>query len=381
MLKKLFFLNLIFLSLVFFSSCREREKFYIYSFQEEVANDLARNYSKEKNVDVICKTFDKPSDFINIFKSKKADLICMPNTLINYFKSLDMLLNINYKKLNNKKDDNFIPLLANWIKKQNETLNYDVLEYAAPYYFETFGILYNSTKIAKNEIEGLKFKVMKEKIDPFTVSLLLNEIIDFSIYLLSENRIGSEGLPLNASISDYIKWYNFPKKLFNRHTKFTNISEYEKSDIIMTFSSIALNIIKNKINTFDDTKFKYNVPTKTGSLINFRSFGVLKNSDKKDMAYDFINYARKNESQELLNSKYNYFSVFLNEFRKHAEKAEKYLANPLYNDLNKFLFKEISNIHSEGLTNGKVDNFFSFNNEFVDEIFKKSIENNLNFRR
>lgn len=373
MLKKLLFINLIFIFIIFLSSCKKKEKLYVYSFQNDDIKEILETFKKEKNIDIISRTFSNPKEFIKSYDEKKTDILFLPNWLINYYKTLDIIEKIDQNKLSSKKDDKFIPHLANWIKKQNEALDYDILDYIAPSYFETFGILFNSSKIDITEVEKLNFNIAKEKIDPFTVSFLRDEMTNFSIYLLSL-------IKMNLTLDDYIKWYNFPKNLFNMHTRLTNISEYEKSDIILTYSSVAKNILKNKILTTDNTKMRYYIPKETGSLINFRGVSILKKTSKKSLAYDLINHIRKSNNQEIIESKYNYFSIYLNTFKSQIEKDKKYAGNPLYNEENKFLFKEILNIHNEGLSNGKIDNFFSFDNDFIDNLFDITRTNNLGFK-
>ncbi|MFA7076019.1 MAG: extracellular solute-binding protein [Candidatus Izemoplasmatales bacterium] len=140
------------------SACDSNPKLRILNWGEYINEDLVKQFEAEYNINVDIDVADSNEYFYSKIKSKTTayDLVIPSDYMIEKMVDEEMLLEIDYTLLPNYSNVNYVSDVENiflsmhntTLERTSEEVNYK--EYAVPYFWGTFGIIYN------NRVEGLE---------------------------------------------------------------------------------------------------------------------------------------------------------------------------------------------------------------------------------
>lgn len=143
---------------VIFVACSSTPKLRILNWGEYINDDVVEKFEEEYNIDVVISVADSNELFYSKIKSKTTafDLVIPSDYMIEKMVEEDMLVELNYNLLPNRSevtymdgvDQIFTSMAATTLERSGQTVNYN--NYAIPYFWGTFGIIYN------NRVDGLE---------------------------------------------------------------------------------------------------------------------------------------------------------------------------------------------------------------------------------
>jgi spermidine/putrescine-binding protein len=157
-MKKVILMTL-FLSLaVTISACSSKPKLRILNWGEYINDEVVERFEEEYGIDVVISVADSNELFYSKIKSKTTafDLVIPSDYMIEKMYQEDMLLELDYSLLTNRGDVTYMDGVNQIFESMSsttkaltgETVNYN--DYAVPYFWGTFGIIYN------NRVDGLE---------------------------------------------------------------------------------------------------------------------------------------------------------------------------------------------------------------------------------
>lgn len=150
MVKKFRVLVIIFFMSVVLSSCGGREKLLVLNWGEYINEEAVALFEKEYNVDVIINIVESNEMFYSKIKSGTTvyDLVVPSDYMVDKLVSKDLIQKIDFSLLSNYDEVNN-PFLPGVIGIQESMFN-EFKEYTIPYFWGTFGLMYNK------KVEGLE---------------------------------------------------------------------------------------------------------------------------------------------------------------------------------------------------------------------------------
>lgn len=144
--------------LVVLSACSSKPKLRILNWGEYINDEVVENFEAEYGIDVIISVADSNELFYSKIKSKTTafDLVIPSDYMIEKMVEEEMLLPLDYSKLPNYQDVTYMDGVEQIFTSMTETTlartgdEVDFKLYAVPYFWGTFGIIYN------NRIDGLE---------------------------------------------------------------------------------------------------------------------------------------------------------------------------------------------------------------------------------
>lgn len=145
------------LSVVLFA-CNSRPKLRILNWGEYINDEVVKLFEEETGIDVVISVADSNELFYSKIKSKTTafDIVIPSDYMIEKMVEEDMLVKLDYNLLPNRSEVTYMDGVNQIFTSMSETtlarsatsVNYH--EYAVPYFWGTFGIIYN------NRVEGLE---------------------------------------------------------------------------------------------------------------------------------------------------------------------------------------------------------------------------------
>ncbi|PKK95051.1 MAG: hypothetical protein CVV60_03295 [Tenericutes bacterium HGW-Tenericutes-5] len=144
--------------LLVLSACSSKPKLRILNWGEYINDELVENFEKEFGIDVVISVADSNELFYSKIKSKTTafDLVIPSDYMIEKMVQEDMLLTLDYSKLPNFSSVTYMDGVEQIFTSMTETTfaatgdEVDFKAYAVPYFWGTFGIIYN------NRVDGLE---------------------------------------------------------------------------------------------------------------------------------------------------------------------------------------------------------------------------------
>ena len=144
--------------LVVLSACSLKPKLRILNWGEYINDEVVENFEDEFGIDVVISVADSNELFYSKIKSKTTafDLVIPSDYMIEKMVQEDMLLTLDYSKLPNYSDVTYMDGVEQIFTSMTETTfaatgdEVDFKTYAVPYFWGTFGIIYN------NRVDGLE---------------------------------------------------------------------------------------------------------------------------------------------------------------------------------------------------------------------------------
>lgn len=156
-MKKIILVTLVLsLSLVLLA-CSSRPKLRLLNWGEYINDAVVQKFEAETGIDLVISVADSNELFYSKIKSKTTafDLVIPSDYMIEKMVDEDMLIELNYDLLPNRDrvtyfdgvNQIFTSMTSTTLARTQETVDYN--NYAVPYFWGTFGIIYN------NRVEGL----------------------------------------------------------------------------------------------------------------------------------------------------------------------------------------------------------------------------------
>ncbi len=140
------------------AGCDSRPVLNILNWGEYINDEVVAQFEEEYGINVKISVADSNELFYSKIKSKTTpfDLVIPSDYMIEKMVEEDMLLELDYEKLPNRQsvtymegvDQIFESMTATTLARSGNTVDYT--DYAVPYFWGTFGIIYN------NRVAGLK---------------------------------------------------------------------------------------------------------------------------------------------------------------------------------------------------------------------------------
>ena len=144
--------------LLVLSACNSKPKLRILNWGEYINDEVVKNFEDEFGIDVVISVADSNELFYSKIKSKTTafDLVIPSDYMIEKMAEENMLLTLDYTKLPNYAnvtymdgvEQIFASMTATTFERTGSTIDYKA--YAVPYFWGTFGIIYN------NRVDGLE---------------------------------------------------------------------------------------------------------------------------------------------------------------------------------------------------------------------------------
>ena len=144
--------------LLVLNACSSKPKLRILNWGEYINDQVVENFEDEYGIDVVISVADSNELFYSKIKSKTTafDLVIPSDYMVEKMVEEDMLLPLDYSKLPNYSnvtymdgvDQIFASMTQTTFDRSGVTIDYK--DYAVPYFWGTFGIIYN------NRVDGLE---------------------------------------------------------------------------------------------------------------------------------------------------------------------------------------------------------------------------------
>jgi spermidine/putrescine-binding protein len=154
--KKKFLTLLLFIFSFSFIGCSSKEKLLILNWGEYINEDLVKDFESEYNCRVIISVAESNELFYSKIKSGTTayDLVIPSDYMVEKMYKKELLQPFDLQKLENYNIDNFVKPVQTMLDNMFDSAN----NYAIPYFWGTFGIMYNKEK------EGLKEAVLQNEL-------------------------------------------------------------------------------------------------------------------------------------------------------------------------------------------------------------------------
>ncbi len=335
-MKKTKFVILILVSLLIFSSCKEKttrsgEVVYVYNWGEYMDESVLESFEEETGIKVIYEMFTQNEDMYMKLKEggSNYDLIFPSDYMLEKLIEEDMVQKINTSSIKNMKN----------IGKEYLNMDYDPKqEYSIPYLWGTVGILYNS-------------KFIKEKVDSWDI--LWNKKYDQKIIMMDSTRdsIGISLIRNGYSMNTRnLKELEIAKKDLIKQKSIVRayLVDEMKSQMVNEGAYLAPAYSGDAIDAMSENEdLRYSVP-KEGTNLWFDTMAIPQNARNVKNAEKFIDYILEAKNAAKIVDYIGYSSPN-NEAVKLLDKEvqESEVSYPDLNKLGKYeIFKNPSDINS-----------------------------------
>src|SRR5690606_1150347 len=143
MINKIRAIGLLFVLGLVLASCGGREKLLILNWGEYINEEAVSLFEEEYNIDVIINIAESNEMFYSKVKSGTTayDLVLPSEYMVEKMVSKDLLQKIDFSLLTNY-DEETNPFLPG-VKEIQESLFEGFKDYTVPYFWGTFGLMYN----------------------------------------------------------------------------------------------------------------------------------------------------------------------------------------------------------------------------------------------
>jgi len=157
-MKKIILVTLLLSLTIVLSACDSRPKLRLLNWGEYINDEVVEKFEAETGIDLIISVADSNELFYQKINSKTTafDLVIPSDYMIEKMVEENMLIKLDYSKLPNRGtvtymdgvNQIFDSMTQTTLARSQKTVDYT--DYAVPYFWGTFGIIYN------NRVEGLE---------------------------------------------------------------------------------------------------------------------------------------------------------------------------------------------------------------------------------
>ena len=200
-MKKIAILLILIFTVLFVSSCSKKETLLFLNWGEYISDDLVSAFEDKYHVRVVVDIAESNELFYAKLKSgtTKYDLCCPSDYMIEKMYLNNLISEIEIDKLENYKDGIFMDEVYQIMNEMNDSMkdlkedyeNQDISKYHVPYFWGTFGLMYNK--------ENPIFSDLDNNFKPD----IFEEENAWKIYFFDESIDDKYKLPLDLRIGMY----------------------------------------------------------------------------------------------------------------------------------------------------------------------------------
>ena len=309
-MRKLFSLVLITLLVLTISSCSlSKSKLYLLNWDEYINEELLERFEEEFDCKVIMEIAESNEIMYQRIDTNSADYdIAFPSDyMISQMKENDMLLEIDFDKIENYDEELFVSSLMELIDRDCA----DIKPYLVPYFWGSLGIMYNTDLMAEEEFEERISALREEGLNAWNI-LFDKELEDqIGMYATSRDSIACALMSLGYSVNetDPDKLKEAEAKLKSMNYKAWSTDDLKvgvaggKYTLALVYSGDYIDALYS-IEDPTEANFKMYAPNYVDDTVKdinnvfFDAMVIPKTSKNTELAYEFINFMISQEDSE-----------------------------------------------------------------------------------
>ncbi|NLG81509.1 MAG: extracellular solute-binding protein [Bacilli bacterium] len=277
---------------------RQKEALLILNWGEYINDEVVERFEKEYNINVIISLADSNELFYSKIKSGTTayDLVIPSEYMVQKMYENGMLQPIQKDKLSNYREDIFLPGVDGIIESMSAVFP-EYVDYQIPYFWGTFGLMYNKRKIGLEEI------IREKGWDAFFNEAELPKGTEVGMYNVPRfayaaamfyNHMSPNAVPTEENIS--IAQRTLAMRKFSEWGTDTLKKNIQKGDLDLAFVytgdflDMLYQEINDEVNPKDISEIEYDIYIPDDTIAFMDSFVIPKNARHVDLAHAFINY-------------------------------------------------------------------------------------------
>lgn len=287
-MKKIFVSLTLVVLAVILAACDRRPVLKVFMPLEYIGEDWLREFNKdsEYRVDVI--TFESNEDMLSKYNTANYDVIVPSDYALEELVEKDALIELDWTRLSNFKQSDIDSDLMEAINMlKNDEVSFDLLKYGAPYFWGSFGIIYDTTKVNRTELEQKGWNILEDGRDQMLYDSSRDMVMVGLKQHYAKNNIDRDvNNPLPEDLSAVQTWLT---SLKGSKTQVATEEVYDlmldptRVDLALAYSGDAAYLMS------ENAKLDYFIPANQGTNIFIDALVIPKNATNVDFAYDFIN--------------------------------------------------------------------------------------------
>lgn len=328
-INKLLVLMLIVISTIFFSSCNKKETLLFLNWGEYINDDVVKSFEEKYNCNVVIDIAESNELFYSKLKSGTTayDLCAPSDYMIEKMKLKGLIRKIDFTQLKNYDRNQFLSPVRNLMDDMEKEVE-DINSYHVPYFWGTFGIMYNKQK---GNIESLlnkkdgtggwnaffnirsndsSYKVGMYNVPRFAyaATMLYNN--------LDPNSYNDENLEVFKNTLLNSKFNEWGTDTLKKGIESGNL------DLAFVYTGDCLDMIYLKIEDgvkVEDLNFDIYIPEKT--ILHMDSLVIPENARHVELAHKFIDYLLEKENAYLNASVVGYCTPLVSSYKMIVDRV------------------------------------------------------------
>ena len=294
-MKKVFSIVTILVLAVVLAACDRRPVLKVFLPLEYIGEEFLDEFNKNSEYRVEIIEFESNEDMLSKYNTATYDLIIPSDYALEELVSKDALLEIEWSRIDTFKQtdiDESLMAAINMLKE--DEVSFDLLKYGVPYFWGSFGIIYDKTKVNKSVLEQKGWNILEDGRDQMLYDSSRDMIMVGLKQYYAKNEI--ERSVNNPTPDDLAAVQTWLTSLKGNKTQIATEEVYDlmldptRVDLALAYSGDAAYLIDENPN------LDYFVPTNQGTNIFIDAIVIPKTSSQIDFAYDFINFLLDKEN-------------------------------------------------------------------------------------
>ncbi|HHT55912.1 MAG TPA: extracellular solute-binding protein [Acholeplasma sp.] len=294
-MKKVFSIVTILVLAVVLAACDRRPVLKVFLPLEYIGEDFLKEFNKNSEYRVEIIEFESNEDMLSKYNTATYDLIIPSDYALEELVSKDALLEIDWNRIDTfKQTDIDESLMAAINMLKDDEVSFDLLKYGVPYFWGSFGIIYDKTKVNKSVLEQKGWNILEDGRDQMLYDSSRDMImVGLKQYYANNEIERSVNNPTNDDLAAVQTWLT---SLKGNKTQIATEEVYDlmldptRVDLALAYSGDAAYLIEENPN------LDYFVPVNQGTNIFIDAVVIPKTSSQIDFAYDFINFLLDKEN-------------------------------------------------------------------------------------
>ncbi len=270
------------------SGCGSKPVLKVFMPNEYILESLVEDFEREFNVNVELITFDSNEVAMPQVEANQYDIVIPSDYAIEELAAKDLLQPIDWNRLTAITQDALDEELMLFLEGlKNGENGYDFLDVTVPYFWGNVGILFDTTKVQRTELEANGWDSL---LRPNLEVMFYNSSRDMVMVAL---KATSENVDINRPTREQLQaaedW--LIRGAQNENTTFASdevlddmlVAGSTKYAMAVTYSGDAVYLMSM------NPDLDYYVPER-GTNVWMDGFVIPKNAEQVDLAYDFINF-------------------------------------------------------------------------------------------
>ena len=288
-MKKIFSALTIIVLAVVLAACDRRPVLKVFLPLEYIGEDFLKEFNKNSEYRVEIIEFESNEDMLSKYNTATYDLIIPSDYALEELVEKEALQDIDWNKINTFKQTDIDEDLMEAINMlKDDEVSFDLLKYGVPYFWGSFGIIYDKTKVNKSVLEQKGWNILEDGRDQMLYDSSRDMImVGLKQYYANNEIERSVNNPTNDDLAAVQTWLT---SLKGNKTQIATEEVYDlmldptRVDLALAYSGDAAYLIEENPN------LDYFVPVNQGTNIFIDAVVIPKTSSQIDFAYDFINF-------------------------------------------------------------------------------------------